>query len=154
MKGIDIQEIINNAMKAKRADDMLTSSQLTLGELILKLEAIDDKTLPVIFDDKKYYPTGVESWRGSYRELAINFSTNSCQMTTKGFLALLKHTIGKEFMGYKGGMFLMGKTTPVWVANYGDSAGFRTEGDKYCQTVIDVIKEKENTVIKTKVIDY
>jgi len=151
---MDLQEVVNNAMAAARAKSMLTSSQLTLGELILKLEAIDDKTLPVIFDGKKYYPTGVESWRGSYCELAINFSSTSCHMSVKGLLKILKNTVGKEFMGHKGGMFLMGKTTPVWVANYGDSEGFKIDGDKYCQAVIDVSKGENNIIIETKAIDY
>ncbi len=151
---MDLQEIINNAMVAGRAKSMLTSLQLTLGELILKLEAIDDKTLPVIFDGKKHYPTGVDSWRGSYCELAIEYSTTSCHMSVKGLLKILKNTVGKTFTGYKGGEFLMGKTTPIWVANYGVSHGFKEDGDKYCQAIIDVTKGKNNIIIKTKAIDY
>lgn len=58
-------------MEASRAKEMLTSPQLTLGELILKLEAVKYKALPIVFDDGKYKPTGLGSWRGSYRELSI-----------------------------------------------------------------------------------
>lgn len=146
--------MISNAMKAKRADDMLTSQQLTLGEIILKLEAIPDKKLPVIFDGKRYYPTGIDSWRGSYCELAINYSTTSCHMTAKGFLNLLRNTIGKTLTGYKGGYFLMGKTTPVWVANYGDSYGFKSDGGIGSQAVTNILKQKGYIVIKTKAIEY
>ena len=146
--------MIFNAMKAKRADDMLTSPQLTLGELILKLEAIPDKKLPVIFDGKKYYPTGIDSWRGSYCELAINYSTTSCHMTVEGFLDILRDTIGKTLVGYKGGDFIMGKTTPVWVANYGESQGFKSDGKIHSQAVTNVLKEKGYIVIKTKAIEY
>jgi len=151
---MELQEIIFNAMKAKRADDMLTSLQLMLGELILKLEDKPDKKLPVIFDGRKYYPTGIDSWRGSYCELAISYSTTSAHMTVKGFLNLLRNTIGRTLVGYKGGNFLMGKTTPVWVANYGESWGFKSDGKIHSQAVTNVLKEKGYMVIKTKAIKY
>lgn len=146
--------MIFNAMKAKRADDMLTSPQLTLGELILRLEAIPDKKLPVIFDGKRYYPTRIDSWRGSYCELAISYSPTSCHMTVKGFLNLLRNTIGRTLIGYKGGNFMMGKTTPVWVANYGESQGFKSDGKIHSQAVTNIFKEKGYIVIRTKAIEY
>jgi len=151
---MDIQEMLNNAMAANRAKSMLTSTQLTLGELILKLEAINDEKKPIVFDSKKYHPTDVGSWRGSYCELAIEFSSNSKVLSAKKFLKMLKNANGRIYEGYKGGEFLMGKTTPVWVANYGNSEGFKKDGDKYCQAVIDVSENKECVVIKTKAIDY
>ena len=64
---MDWQEIIDNAMEMQRAKDMKTSEQLTLGELILKLEAVEDKSNPVIFNER-YFPVDIDSWRGSYRE--------------------------------------------------------------------------------------
>jgi len=151
---MEMQDIIANAMKAKRADDMLTSPQLTLGELILKLEAIPDKKLPVIFDGRKYFPTGIDSWRGSYCELAINYSTTSVHMTVKGFLNILRNTVGRILIGYKGGDFMMGKTTPVWVSNYGESWGFKSDGDIHSQAVTNIFKAKGYIVIRTKAIEY
>ena len=151
---MELQEQIFNAMKAKRADDMLTSLQLTLSELILKLEDKQDKKLPVIFDGRKYYPTGIGSWRGSYCELAISYSTTTCHMTAKGFLNILKNTIGRTLVGYKGGDFLMGKTTPVWVANYGESWGFKSDGEIHSQAVTNIFKAKGYIVIRTKAIEY
>jgi len=149
---MDLQEILNNAVVASRAKEMLSSPQLTLGELILKLEAIYDKNLPVIFDNKKYHPVGVISWRGSYRELAIEYSSTGKVLSVKKFLKMLKNTVGKSFVGYKGGDFLMGRVTPVWVANYGNAEGFKVDGDGDRQAVIDVSKGKEHIVIKTKVL--
>lgn len=151
---MDLQEILNNAVVAGRAKEMLSSPQLTLGELILKLEAVDDKNLPIIFDGKKFHPISVGSWRGSYCELAIEYSLVGKILSVKKFLKMLKNTVSKTFIGYKGGNFLMGRTTPVWVANYGESQGFKADGDKYCQAVIDVSRGKEYIVIKTKAIDY
>lgn len=151
---MDLQEIVNNAMKARRADEMLTSSQLTLGELILKLEAVDDKKLPVIFDGNKFHPIGVGSWRGSYCELAIEYSSSGKVFSVKRFLKILKDTVSKTFVGYKGGNFLMGRTTPVWVANYGESQGFKEDKDKWNQAVMDISRMKSKVIIKTKAIDY
>lgn len=151
---MDLQEMVFNAMKAKRSDDMLTSPQITLGELILKLEAVGDKNLPIIFDGKKFHPVSVGSWRGSYCELAIEYGLTGKILSVKKFLKILKNTVSKTFVGYKGGNFLMGRTTPVWVANYGESQGFKEDGNKYCQAVIDIFKSKDKVIIKTKAIDY
>jgi hypothetical protein len=60
------------------------------------------------------------SWRGIYAELAIGFSSEG-NIKVIDFYNMLKEAIGKEFTGYKGGEFIMGKATPVWVANYGNS---------------------------------
>lgn len=184
---MDLREMLNNAMAAKRAEEMKNSTQLTIGEIVLKLEAIADKEKLITFDMGKYVPTGLGSWRGSYAELCINYegggetayeqpkdtckrdemfgyhaydcpcgSTKEHSLTlpkkpkVKDLLALFKIVQGKYLVGYKGGDFTMGKTTPVWVANYGDSSGFR----KDTTAVIDIIDKKEKAVIKTAKLDY
>lgn len=150
---MDLQSILTNAVQAKRSEDMKTSSQLTLGELILKLEAVKDKKLPIVFDGGKYKPTGLDSWRGSYCELAIEYGKEN-KYTVQSFLKELKKTIGKTFTGYKGGDFLMGKTTPIWVANYGEGSGFKKKKDKNDQAVIDIKELKTKVVIITEAMDY
>ena len=153
-----LQNIVTNAMQRERQEQLKTSSQLTLGEIILKLEGIKNKKLPVIFDVEQYYPVGISSWRGSYHELALEYESDEEPMLLKDFEKMLKKMIGKTLMGYKGGDFLMGKTTPIWVANYGDVKGFR--GEDYKDTaVIDVLEinvlDSENKVIiKTKAMEF
>lgn len=151
---LSMQSILTNAVQAQRAEEMKTSPQLVLGELILKLEAIENKKLPVIFDDGKYHPVSVDSWRGSYCELAIEYSGEGARLKLADFLKILKDTIGETFTGYKGGDYVMGKTTPVWVANYGDSSGFKRDGDKCYQAVIDVSKVENALIIETRAVDY
>ena len=187
---MDMQNIINNAIKARRAEEMKTSSQLMLGELILKLEAIKKKELPVVFDDKKYKPTGLDSWRGSYCELAIQYkdggetcyeqAKQNCERdefgdhhfrckcggskghstslpkkpTVQDLLNILNLVNGKYFTGYKGGDFTMGKTTPIWVANYGESSGFKEDKEYRSQAVVDVSEDKSAVIIKTELLDY
>ena len=181
---MDLQTMVNNAMDAARAKEMLNSDQLTMGELILKLESVKDTSLPVRFDDEKLKPTGLGSWRGSYKELAINYEGAQscldqpgpdCKMDEYGhdykcecgrdekahstslpenpsaqnLLNVLNLAKGKVFEGYKGGDFTMGKTTPVWVANYGESSGFKREGDKYNQAVVDVEETDKGVILKT-----
>ena len=164
-KPFDLQTILDNILKVERAEEMKTSIQLTVGELILKLEVIRNQNLPIRFDIKKYCPTGLDSWRGSYQELAIQYEYGGgmcyeqlkpkCERDDFGdhhykckcggseefnttlpknpkvsdFLKILKFILGKYFIGYKGGDFTMGKTTPLWVANNGESSGFRKYKD-------------------------
>lgn len=145
-----LQNIANNAIKAERGEDMKVSKQLTLGEIILKLEAVnpkrkngEDKT--IIYDFAYFLPTHLMSWRGSYCELAIGYSDKEPGKTVNEFLKDLKEAIGKIYSGYKGGDYMMGKTTPIWVANYGES----------CETAIVNIKDGQYMVIlETQYIEY
>jgi hypothetical protein len=150
---------LHGIVKADRDARMGQSEQLTLGELILKLEQIEpiyvdyekktqDKTVHLNFEYA--FPTGVSSWRGSYDELALTFDFAGYSqfgnpkekpkpMTLTAFLKLLKETIGKEFTGWKGGEFIMGKTTPVWIANDGNSGNtgvVDVTSDDYSVTLI------------------
>ena len=123
---MDLQTYIQNAVKASRANTLANSDQLTLGELILKLEPIvknqkDDDEATVRYDFEYLFPTSIDSWRGSYGELALNFETQGKEMKVSEFLKMLKNCIGKTFTGYKGGDFTMHKGTPIWVANYSHS---------------------------------
>lgn len=71
---IDIQKFLDQAMSKAREERLAGSSQLLLGELKLKLEAVTDKSKPIIFDFRKMKPAGASSWRGSYCELGLEYS--------------------------------------------------------------------------------
>jgi len=173
---LDFQTILDNAVNAQRAEEMKTSEQLTLGELILKLEAID-KNLPVYFDDKKHRPTSIGSWRGHYPELSVNYeggdSINSDEIdeeykhlsfpvhkridTTlpknvkvKDLLKVLKMAIGKTMTGYKGSDFLIGKITPLWVSKYGECDGYRKNKNYDSQAIIGVEVKNKKAILITK----
>lgn len=153
---MDWQEIIDNAMEVQRAHEMKTSPQLTMGELVLKLEAIEDKSKLVIFDER-YFPVGIDSWRGSYRELALEYAETGgglLKLSVESLLIRLKAIIGATLSGYKGGDFLMGKTTPVWVANYGESSGFTHDGDIWTQAVVDVSQHEQAVIIETRNMEF
>jgi len=148
---MDLQTILNNAVAAKRAEDMKTSAQLTLGELIIKMEGKSgDK--PVVFDDGKHFPTYLGSWRGDYCELALGYNVYEDEKPMNGadFAEKLKKAVGATYQGYKGGDFTMGKTTPVWVANNGECIGFREETEDGHETaIVDVVEMPDSIVLQT-----
>ena len=84
--------------------------QLTLGELIDALE--------IMPDDTEIAGLGVlDSYRGYYCDLAFQPPTE--KETAQTALENCEDAMGKVFTGYKGGDYMMGATTPLWVAHYG-----------------------------------
>ena len=121
-----LQTIISNEIQRQRQEELKTSPQLLLGEIILRLEAVntpckDGSEKEVRFDFGYFKPTNLDSWRGSYDELALGYSETEKDIKVSELIKTLKEAIGKTFTGYKGGDFVMGKNTPVWVSNYGES---------------------------------
>jgi len=118
VKDDSFQAMIDAMCHAERDEQLKTSPQLILGELIAKLESKrpDDS---VVFDFDNMHPTSLCSWRGSYDELAIEYSNKGELLTVDTFLTMLKSAVGATYEGYKGGEFVMGRQTPLWVDNYG-----------------------------------
>jgi len=85
-------------------------TQMTLGDLIKKL-----RDIPA---DTKITGLGeLDSYRGYYCDLA--FAPTSETRTAEHVLDACRSAMGKVFTGYKGGDYVMGELTPVWVADYG-----------------------------------
>jgi len=101
-----IVDTMNRSWQKTRAE-----SQMTLGDLIERLEALP----------RELKIAGIEnphSYRGYYCDLAFEASENSVSVGEQ--LEVCHEAMGKVFEGYKGGDFMMGENTPVWVAYYGD----------------------------------
>lgn len=148
---------LHDAAKAARKKRFLTSAQLSLGEMISKLKPIVEKQkdrvvmgkteeATVQYDFEYLFPTSIDSWRGIYAELALNFvvcdyfDNKQIPMNVSDFLKMLEGCIGKEFTGYKGGEYEMGLDTPVWVANYGHNGN---------TAVVDILDEGYQVIIIT-----
>lgn len=116
---MDLQTMFDQASESMRNDSLKNSPQWTIGELIVGLEAVD-KALPVKFSDGTL-PDELTSWRGSYREIAFTYLSDGIPPTVEKVLTQLKESIGKTYEGYKGGDFVMGRRTPIWVAEWGTS---------------------------------
>jgi len=118
MNPYGLQEMVDAICRVKRDEALKHSAQLTIGELIAKLEScrLDDA---VVFDFDNMHPTGIGSWRGAYEELAMGYDDKGEVGTVAIVLGWLTNAIGRTFEGYKGGSYIMGKRTPVWADNYG-----------------------------------
>ena len=99
------------------AEGMRHRSQyhLTLGELMDELK--NKNPLAVVkFDHNVESPWKAMSYRGYYSDLA--FDTSDTPMTVAALLELCEDAYEKEFIGYKGGEFIVTGDTPLWVASY------------------------------------
>jgi len=85
------------------------ASQMTLGKLIERLEALPPETMIDLAEPHSY--------RGYYQDLAFECAIE--KVTAKDALAICRKAMGEVFQGYKGGDFQMGRNTPVWRASYG-----------------------------------
>lgn len=91
-------------MQRKRAE-----TQMTLGKLIKQLEEMpEDACVANLIDPHSY--------RGYYIDIAFSVDGTT---TAANLLKTCRSVMGKEFTGYKGGEFLMGENTPVWISSYG-----------------------------------
>lgn len=121
----------------------LSNQPIVLGELIQLLAARDPEQevrfdLGYIGPD---LPGCLMSYRGYYEHLAIGYAVQNVESPKVGVLLQeLRAAVGKMFEGYKGGDFIMGPHTPVWVSNYGESCSTAVVGistDSDYQTVIE-----------------
>ena len=122
-----LQEYLDNAVTNARNRAFEQSPQLSLGDLIKKLEEVrnnnshktGDDEPSVQFDFEDLFPTTLNSWRGVYAELALGFALEGEDPKIGPFIDMLKSAIGMTFEGWKGGDYRMDEGTPVWVANPG-----------------------------------
>lgn len=89
-------------------------TQMTLGKLIAALEAMPS-------DAEVTNLNSPHSYRGYYSDLA--FERGEGTRPAAELLAECKAAMGQVFEGYKGGDYVMGALTPLWVSEYGHSSG-------------------------------
>jgi len=90
---------------------------IKLGALIRALEACQ-KNANVQFNFGGFTPRGFSSFRGDYNHLALSYGHGNVKVAE--LLDKAKACVGRDFTGYKGGMYKMSLDTPVWVDNPGD----------------------------------
>jgi hypothetical protein len=86
-------------------------TQMTLGKLITALEEMPEGAEVANLNS-------ADSYRGYYSDLAFEYCPSGIR-SASDLLAECRAAMGKTLGGYKGGDFVMGKTTPLWVASYG-----------------------------------
>jgi hypothetical protein len=105
---MNMQALINGLRQQWQRER--ANSQLTLGGLITALEAMPRGAQVANLRDPG-------SYRGYYEDLY--FEQQFGTRPASELLADCKEAMGKVFIGYKGGEFVMGESTPLWVATYG-----------------------------------
>lgn len=95
-----------------------SGQEYNLGNFIKDLEKLEQDKIIII--EENVYPSHFSSWRGSYCELSLDYSDK--EITVKELLEKAKEANGKEFIGYKGGEFIMDSFTPIHIAEYGSSS--------------------------------
>ena len=86
------------------------ATQLTLGALIAALEAMPADAPVVNLRDP-------DSYRGYYSDLY--FKQHDGVRPAAELLSECRAAMGQVFTGYKGGDFMMGALTPLWIASHG-----------------------------------
>lgn len=101
------------------------TGQLSLGEIIEKLELVENKEKKVYIGFKGVYlKLDSFSFRGDYSALACSYDFDTkedlCKETSKApkvieVLTYLKSCIGETYEGWKGGEFTMSENTPFYI---------------------------------------
>ena len=155
---MEMQDYLTNLVQQARDKSFANSLQLSLGELIAEIEKCgtqkdngEDKE--ICYDFGTAIPTNLDSYRGSYDELALGYkltgydidADHRTTVKAKDFLELLKEAIGKEYTGWKGGEYTMSENTPVWVANSGSSGN---------TAVVGIFNDGWRIIILTAYVEY
>lgn len=90
--------------------------QWTLGQFIDALSKVEQHR-DICFEFCHLYPTTLNSYRGYYDDVAVGVGDKP--VTVNELVANLTSKLGTVMTGYKGGNYLVGRTTPLWVANWG-----------------------------------
>lgn len=99
--------------------DARTRYHVTLGAAIERLAACDQDAIVVLSDAPGSSPGAPDSYRGYYSDLAF---PEVSHRPVSAVLADCRSVLDQTLTGYKGGDFTMDSTTPLWVAEYGDSS--------------------------------
>jgi len=87
-------------------------TQMTLGKMINALEGMpEDAEVTNLHDPHSY--------RGYYCDLA--FEQGNGFRPANDLLVDCKEAMGRIFEGYKGGEFMMGESTPIWLVSHGST---------------------------------
>lgn len=146
------KNVMENESMVRRLDSFNKSNQLSLGELILKLKHIKCQSFPIRFDNSKYYPTDVMSWAGINRELSIGYEEGVSPFRCSDFLKTLEKALGSSFEGLRSfdghvNNYIMYRSSPVWVSNYGEVQGW---SKNKAVGVVDVEEDDFFIVLKTE----
>ncbi len=130
----DIQALVDGL--SARWQRERSETQMTLGKMI--------KVLGDMPKDTEIKGLGdLDSYRGYYSDLAFEPIGSRASETASELRERCKEAMGQVFEGYKGGDYVMGALTPLWIANYGNT-GIKLMGinpDGTIETAVDDTSE-------------
>ena len=121
---MDIQAMLEALSDRDRAAKFKNSGQLTIGMLIEELQNTGQPDFPVTFDFGGCFPVELTSWRGIYKEAALDYvayGEGKRPLKVAELINHLKDSLDKPQQGYKGGEFVMTVDTPIWADKWGES---------------------------------
>lgn len=136
MRTQDFIATVAAAVNEQVRREVETSGQMTLGTFISALERCKPDSY-IVFDWGGLHPGAMRSYRGYYDHLAIDPTTGDYRLVRQ-MLEHAKSVLGTTMEGYKGGNYVMGGDTPLWVAVWGDTGATRVVGvsdDDYIVTI-------------------
>lgn len=102
---------------------------MNLGEFIDALEKLQPKDWLWLADvPVTMIPTGFDSYRGYYDQLALGAEASSNPRHVREILDGARVALEHTFTGYKGGSYRMTRSTRLWLSNYGECSGARITG--------------------------
>jgi hypothetical protein len=120
---MNLQGIVDAMNKSSKES---SAKEYNLGIFIKELKELD-KEKEIILEEG-VYPECLDSWRGSYCELALEYGDK--KISVGELLDKAKKALDSTMTGYKGGDFVMDEKTPIHIANYGE-CGFRIKKYEY-----------------------
>lgn len=122
---------------------------LTYGEIIDQLQSLVEAGKGeryIHFEFGCAWPTGVESYRGDYSQIALEYSGgHSDHQTVERFLQLMREKRGGFVEGWKGGEFPVKDDCDVYVVCPGNVSDTRVSeivcgNSEYCAAIIKTIQ--------------
>lgn len=107
-------------------------TQMTLGKLIDRLKSLPQDLMISGLGD-------LSSYRGYYEDLA--FEPLDVEIPVSELLNECMGAMGRTYYGYKGGEYLMGENTPLWIAEYG-CCGVRLMGITDKGEIVTAVEEQ------------
>lgn len=133
MKSVDFGTLWSGILAQASAERLAAAPNMRLGEFIEELAACDP-SLPVVLADGRAVH-GLISYRGYYEDLAIRPQAGPPK-TVADVLSEARAAMGKVFEGYKGGDYVMGERTAMWVADYGDCGDALVSIEKNATSIV------------------
>jgi hypothetical protein len=141
--GKPVIDLANHLVKELNRKNKEIDETISLQDFIAKLSEVPQFKNVVYAGGSK--PGDFGSSRGYYEQLALGIAPNSAKNTSVRFLlSKAKKCIGKNYRGYKSGIYKMHHNSPVWCDNYGHWSN---------TAIIDVVEEDDKVVLITRKIE-